>query len=140
MGCMPVLPAFFRSMIDRGSASQSSKSGDESFIKSLGSKVTMFVTTGSSTGGSDDRSPRSREYNELSNMEHGRSRPSIDREGTTTTIEGGCREPFVLGGMIKSLNDNPQTNALVSTSVQVESHPRVMEQHHDMPQAAYIRR
>lgn len=139
MGCMPVLPAFFHSIFDRRPTSQSSNPSHQKSIRRLGSRAVIYQSASPIKGSFDGPSLGNKEHNELDDLEHGHRTRSIGLEGTTTTIEAGFCEQSVLEEMIQSLNEWPQNNALVSTSVQVESHPRVMDKDHGKPKAVYIR-
>ena len=77
------------------------------------------------------------EYNELDEVENGKKN-SVGRNGTTTTIHSELNDPTILQ-TVKSLHGSPETNAIVSRSIQVESHSRTAEDDRILPQPVYFR-
>ena len=67
-----------------------------------------------------------REYQELDEVENGRN-ISHKTNGTMTTIQGGLDKSPFLSQMVE-MHDSPNTRAVVSKSVHVESCPRPIEE------------
>ena len=59
---------------------------------------------------------------------------------TTTTIKGGRSGSSLQDPIVEELQERPNVSALVSKSVHVESHPRVMGEARTAPLPVHIRR
>lgn len=105
---MPVLPAFFSQFRRQNSRSRSSNSRAEDWGKW-------------------------REYKEIYGLEK-RHKPGVEISGTITKADGGCGEISIPEKTIQGLHGSPETDVLVSRSVQVESHLREMEESPILPQ------
>lgn len=117
---MPALPAFFRYLSERRSAS---KSRGEGWKTGFGSSTFINRDPRSTRRGANVAPLPIKEYEELDDLERGQKYP-INSEGTTTTIEGGCSKPSISEEMVEDLKSSVHTNAFVLTSVQIESHPQ----------------
>ena len=92
-----------------------------------------------SKGSANDPYLISKDYQELDDLESG----AHDGKGTTTTtIKGGVSGSgsSIQGQMVEELQESPNSNALVSKSVHVESHPRVTGEARTAPLPVHVRR
>ncbi len=90
-----------------------------------------------SKGSANDPYLISKDYQELDDLESG----AHDGKGTTTTtIKGGRSGSSTQEQMVEELQESPNSNALVSKSVHVESHPRVIGEARTAPLPVHVRR
>ena len=92
-----------------------------------------------SRGGANDPYLLSAEQTELDDLETGRS-ATTDSKGITTTIKGGRREMSTLELPLEGIPENPNTKAIVSRSIHIESYPRTIEGDLALQPPAQIRR
>ncbi len=90
-----------------------------------------------SKGSANDPYLISKDYQELDDLESGAN----DSKGTTTTtIKGGRSDTSIPEPIIEELQESPNSSALVSKSVHVESYPRVMGEARTAPLPVHLRR
>lgn len=135
VGCMPVLPAFFRHISTQRTEAQNPPPyrGWRGFGNS-----TIAYRNAKKMKKSNDSYLLSTDYKELDDIENGHS-PGGDVKGTTTMIDGGCSRTSIPEQTVETLHGSPATSALVSKSVRVESYPRALDGDHALPQPAYLR-
>ncbi len=132
---MPVLPAFFRHVSHQLSHSNPSKSR-ESWRTAFGSS-----TYRKAKANKGDPYLLSTDYKELDNVESGHRLALAAKAGTTTTINARRSDNSIPAQTVEGLHGSPDTNALVSKSIQVESHPRPMTENNPIiSQPAYFRK
>lgn len=88
-------------------------------------------------GSSKDPYLLSSEYKELDEIENG-NKTSDRSEGTSTTIHSGVNNPSIVQ-TVEGLHGSPDTNAMVSRSIHVESHSRALEDDRILPQPVHIK-
>lgn len=135
VGCMPALPAFFHH-INPSRQSKSSTPGRGDW-RSSGTGRLGYWKAESMRVAANDPYLLSTECRELDDVENHRS-ISYKTNGTMTTIQGGLQNSPILSQKVECLHDNPNTHAVVSRSVQVESHPRLFQEDPASPQQARI--
>lgn len=127
VACMPIIPAFFRH-VNHHWTQRSSKTGSETWETGIGSNSLSYRAGRPPRGTNKDPYLLSRDYKELDDLEH--QRPSReDIKGTTTIIDGG-HHGTTSEQTLEGFHTVPETGALVSRSVQVESHPIEAETTH----------
>lgn len=137
VGCMPVLPGLYRYYVKPKSQSRSSKSRTESWKRAIGSGT--FGSGGKRKKRSHDPYLLTTDYKELDDIEHGHMLPE-EIKGTTTTIKGGCSETSISNQAVEGLHQNPNTKAVVTRSVQVDSYPRAMDANPIAPPPVHMKR
>lgn len=90
-----------------------------------------------SKGSANDPYLISKDYQELDDLESG---ANDGKATTTTTIKGGHSDNSIHEPVIEELREIPNVSALVSKSVHVESHPRVIGEARTAPLPVHIRR
>lgn len=137
MGCMPILPAFFRHISHRLSHSDPGKAQRESWRTAFGS--TSYVRKNARTKRKGDPYLLST-TDELEKGFPGQE--SFEVKGTTTIVEARrSSDTSTPAQTVEGLHGSPETNALVSRSIQIESHPRpVREENPITSQPAHLRR
>jgi hypothetical protein len=131
VGCMPILPAFFRHISDQ--KSQSPKPSGNGYMSSFISSRKARPSKGSA----NDPYLISKDYQELDDLESG---ANDGKATTTTTIKGGHSDSSIHGPIIEELQESPNASALVLKSVHVESHPRVIGEARTAPLPVHVRR
>lgn len=137
MGCMPILPAFFRHVSHQLSNSDPSKAQRESWRTAFGS--TSYVRKNARPKRKGDPYLLST-TDELEKGFPGQE--SFEVKGTTTIVEARrSSDTSTPAQTVEGLHGSPETNALVSRSIQIESHPRTMlEKNPVVSQPAHIRK
>ena len=138
VGCMPVLPAFFRHIALKRSEGQSGNTPRSGWKASLRSGTFGYRNARRIKKGSNDSYLLNTDYRDLDDPEHG---PVEEiKGGTTTMINGGGSDISIPQQTVEGLHGSLATSALVSKSIQVESHPRTVETLHVVPQPAYLKK
>ena len=138
VGCMPVLPAFFRHVSRKGSKSLSFKSRSETGGAGPTSSSLVYHNARSTKVKSNDPFLLSREYEELDDLENGR-RVLIDMRRTKTTVMGAGLERSLPEPSLASLQDSQSPNQLDSKTVQVTAQPCALEENPSLPLSAHVR-
>lgn len=133
---MPVLPTFFRNTFNCKTASHSSKTRHDSYSRASGTFAYRMARP--TKGAPTDPYLLSADYKELDDIEHGHNYNGS--KGITTTINGGLSDVSIPEQTVEDLYGSPATSALVSKSVQIESHSRDEEVNHVFPQPVHFRK
>ncbi|MCJ1469750.1 hypothetical protein MMC07_008392 [Pseudocyphellaria aurata] len=121
VGCMPILPAFFRHTFHFTSGSRSSKGPSSSWRKGLSNSTSAHRNARL-------KAPRdpyflNRDYSELNELETGTHNTFIETKEIAKTDDR--RHPAPLPEhTVEGFQGDPNTRVVVSRSVQVESRPR----------------
>lgn len=134
---MPILPAFFRHVSHQLSNSDPSKAQRESWRTAFGS--ISYVRKNARPKRKGDPYLLST-TDELEKGFPGQE--SFEVKGTTTIVEARrSSDTSTPAQTVEGLHGSPETNALVSRSIQIESHPRTMlEKNPVIAQPAHFRK